>query len=74
MNKFKTQNSYTGSKAFNNNPYQMQSISSLQLENLNIDEVVQMNLSQEEKNMLLLKYLKSWKLNTDTYPCERLLA
>ena len=77
MSKFKTQNpSYTGSQVSNTNthPITMHSFSLTQSENFdNIDEILQKNLSQEEKNSLAFKFVKTCKLNADAYPIERLI-
>jgi len=77
MSKFKTQNpSYTGSKVLNNNtlPLNMHSFSITQSENFeNIDEMLQKNLTLEEKNSLAFKFVKTCKFNADAYPIERLM-
>lgn len=77
MSNFKTQKPYSGFKVFNNNTYptNVNSLSSMQVgDNFDsIDEILQRNLSQEEKSTLVLRFFKTCKINTDTYPFERLL-
>ncbi len=52
----------------------MQSFSLSQIENFeNIDEILQKNLTSEEKSLLAFKFVKTCKLNSDAYPIERLV-
>lgn len=73
MNKFKTQNSYTGFKPLDNQ-MNMHPLSSAQGEEYeNIDSILERNPTREDKNALALRYIKTCKLNTELYPLERLL-